>query len=171
MYVSDLTRLLLLLPSKSIASSSYLKRDQQSPVSESVLHGPISSSNSPPMRSFSGCGGGSLRVGSIRLFNGFVRKAVGSCVDYDLDEQLPFTMDFCLRIIRDSVEGFGTGEDPLTRQIVTRAEIDLIKARGKYFNEKSSIEKAITGDVSCDWKDFLITLLDSKMWSLFYNLG
>ncbi|CAH2033522.1 unnamed protein product [Thlaspi arvense] len=67
-------------PSKFIGSS-YLKRDHQSPVS--VLHGPISSSSSPPMRisrdrnSDGGFhGGSSLRVGSSRLFNGFVRKAM-----------------------------------------------------------------------------------------------
>lgn len=38
-----------------------------------------------------------------------------------------------------------------------------MKARGKYFNE--------AGDVSRDEKDFLITLLGSKIWFLFYNLG
>ncbi|KAK6128064.1 hypothetical protein DH2020_038192 [Rehmannia glutinosa] len=65
--------------------SSSLKRDQghQSPVS--VLQGPNSSislgSRSPPWRisaDFS-----SIRSGSGVMFNGFVRHALGSCVDYD----------------------------------------------------------------------------------------
>ncbi|KAG8388423.1 hypothetical protein BUALT_Bualt02G0124300 [Buddleja alternifolia] len=65
--------------------SSTLKRDQanQSPVS--VLHGPNSSfgssSRSPPMR-ISG-DRNSIRSGSGGMFNGFVRHALGSCVDYD----------------------------------------------------------------------------------------
>ncbi|KAH6821146.1 RELA/SPOT-like protein 3 [Perilla frutescens var. hirtella] len=62
--------------------SSSFKRDQ-SPVS--VLQGPNSSiglgSRSPPMRingEFN-----SIRSGSGCMFNGFVRHALGSCVDYD----------------------------------------------------------------------------------------
>ncbi|GAA0171891.1 pyrophosphatase [Lithospermum erythrorhizon] len=55
---------------KSSLSSSSLKRDpgHQSPVS--VLQGPVSCSSSP----VSGSGGS---------FNGFVRNALGSCVEYD----------------------------------------------------------------------------------------
>ncbi|KAL2516411.1 putative GTP diphosphokinase RSH3 [Forsythia ovata] len=71
---------------------SSLKRDQghQSPVS--VLQRPSSSigssSRSPPVRSISGdlrISGdlNSIRSGSGGLFNGFVRHAMGSCVDYD----------------------------------------------------------------------------------------
>lgn len=65
--------------------SSSFKRDQahQSPVS--VLYGPSSSiglcSRSPPFRingEFN-----SIRSGSGCMFNGFVRHALGSCVDYD----------------------------------------------------------------------------------------
>lgn len=65
--------------------SSSLKRDQahQSPVS--VLQGPSSSiglgSRSPPKRISADLN--SLRSGSGSLFNGFVRHALGSCVDYD----------------------------------------------------------------------------------------
>ncbi|KAG2311845.1 hypothetical protein Bca52824_023402 [Brassica carinata] len=66
--------------SYSPARFSYHRREHhQSPIS--VLHGPVSYSCSPPMRSFHG----SYRVGGANgLFNRFVTKAVGSCVDYEL---------------------------------------------------------------------------------------
>ncbi|CAK7356518.1 unnamed protein product [Dovyalis caffra] len=76
-------------PSKYLAGSS-IKRDQ-SPVS--VLQGQVSCSSSPPMRiarersgcdvSFQSSIHGSFRGGANGLFNGFVRNALGSCVDYD----------------------------------------------------------------------------------------
>ncbi|KAI3684159.1 hypothetical protein L6452_33378 [Arctium lappa] len=80
---------------------SYLKRDHvhQSPVS--VFQGPVSLSSSPPMR-FSPERDGSVRVGSKRLFKGFVTHALSSCVDYgsrsfqvedDFIEELTFMMD------------------------------------------------------------------------------
>ncbi|CAN6929085.1 hypothetical protein Bca4012_098981 [Brassica carinata] len=132
-------------PSKFIASSSYLKRDHQSPVS--VLHSTISSSNSPPMRSFGG-GGGSLRVGSSRLFNGFVRKALGSFVDFDLDEQLPFTMD----------DGFEGGEirQPYARDLLRRAQL-----KHKIFEDESVVkafyeaEKAHRGQMRANGDPYL----------------
>ncbi|CAL5396502.1 unnamed protein product [Camellia sinensis] len=85
---------------------SSLKRDQ-SPVS--VLQGP-GSSRSPPMRIALEMSAGDVSLsGSIRAAtNGFVRHALGSCVDYDLPsfcgsigidsssvliDELPFTMD------------------------------------------------------------------------------
>lgn len=72
-------------------------------------------------------------------------------------------MCYC-QVVRDSIEGFGTDEDSLTRAIVTRAEIDLMKVRGEFYNMyNSSMDNAIIGDVSGDYKDFLITLLGSKI--------
>ncbi|KAL2493315.1 putative GTP diphosphokinase RSH3 [Abeliophyllum distichum] len=71
---------------------SSLKRDQGHPSPVSVLQRPSSSigssSRSPPVRSISGdlrISGdlNSIRSGSGGLFNGFVRHAMGSCVDYD----------------------------------------------------------------------------------------
>ncbi|CAN7097323.1 unnamed protein product [Brassica rapa subsp. narinosa] len=129
-------------PTKFIASS-YLKRDHhQSPVS--VLHGPISSNNS-----FTG--GGSLRVGSSRLFNGFIRKAVGSCVDYEtdsvlVDEQLPFAMD-------------DEGEErrqPYARNLLRRAQL-----KHKIFEDESVIkafyeaEKAHRGQMRANGDPYL----------------
>ncbi|CAF2080867.1 hypothetical protein BRARA_F00068 [Brassica rapa] len=129
-------------PTKFIASS-YLKRDHhQSPVS--VLHGPISSNNS-----FTG--GGSLRVGSSRLFNGFIRKAVDSCVDYEtdsvlVDEQLPFAMD-------------DEGEErrqPYARNLLRRAQL-----KHKIFEDESVIkafyeaEKAHRGQMRANGDPYL----------------
>uniref|UniRef100_A0A5B7B129 GTP diphosphokinase n=1 Tax=Davidia involucrata TaxID=16924 RepID=A0A5B7B129_DAVIN len=78
-------------PYPSLGSS--LKRDQ-SPVS--VFQGPVScsssgfgSSRSPPTRiAGEKIGGdiniqGSIRAGTSGVFNGFVRHALGSCIDYD----------------------------------------------------------------------------------------
>ncbi|KAK8484953.1 hypothetical protein V6N12_074958, partial [Hibiscus sabdariffa] len=72
--------------SSSKLGGSSLKTNQ-SPVS--VFQGPVScSSSSPPMRIVREKGGdvnfqGSFRVGANRLFNGFIRGALGSCVHYD----------------------------------------------------------------------------------------
>ncbi|WCJ39415.1 hypothetical protein M5689_020406 [Euphorbia peplus] len=65
--------------SKYLGGSS-LKRDQ-SPIS--VLQGPVSCSTSPPMRISQSSIHGSIRGGASGLLNGFVRHALGSCVDYD----------------------------------------------------------------------------------------
>ncbi|XVF86904.1 hypothetical protein PTKIN_Ptkin18bG0078400 [Pterospermum kingtungense] len=78
-----------------------------SPVS--VFQGPVScSSSSPPMRIVREKGGdgnfwGSIRAGTNGLFNGFIRSALGSCVDYSCPsfdtqtsgcvDELPFTME------------------------------------------------------------------------------
>lgn len=65
------------------------REHHQSPIS--VLHGPVSCSCSPPMRI------GSSHRAANGLFSRFVRKAVGSCVDYELgppsDELTLFPME------------------------------------------------------------------------------
>ncbi|KAM7512390.1 hypothetical protein LguiB_011265 [Lonicera macranthoides] len=67
-------------------------------------------------------------------------------------------------VIRASIIGLGTDEDSLTRAIVTRAEMDLMKVRGEYFNaNKSSLDNAVIGDTSGDYKNFLMTLLGAKV--------
>ncbi|MBA0594991.1 hypothetical protein Gorai_011873, partial [Gossypium raimondii] len=80
-------------------------KTNQSPVS--VFQGPVlCSSSSPPMRSAREKGGdgnfqGSFRSGTNGLFNGFIRGALGSCIDYDstsfeaqsIADELPFTME------------------------------------------------------------------------------
>lgn len=66
--------------------------------------------------------------------------------------------------IGNSIIGWGTDEDMLTRAIVTRSEIDMMKVRGEYFNMyKSSMDDAVTGDTSGDYKNFLLTLLGAEV--------
>ena len=77
------------------------------------------------------------------------------------------TFLYCLnygQVIRDSIMGLGTDEDSLTRAIVTRAEIDTMKIRGEYnmmYND--SLDNAVTGDTSGDYRNFLMTLLGAKI--------
>ncbi|XP_057807818.1 annexin D3 [Salvia miltiorrhiza] len=67
-------------------------------------------------------------------------------------------------VVKASIEGLGTDEDSLTRAIVGRAEIDMIKVREAYFNaNRSSLDSAVIGDTSGYYKDFLMTLLGSKI--------
>lgn len=67
-------------------------------------------------------------------------------------------------VIRASVVGLGTDEDSLTRAIVSRAEIDMMKIRGEYFNmNKTSLDNAVIGDTSGDYRKFLMTLLGAKI--------
>ncbi|KAK3422880.1 hypothetical protein EUGRSUZ_G03248 [Eucalyptus grandis] len=67
-------------------------------------------------------------------------------------------------VVRNSIIGLGTDEDSLTRAIITRAEIDLMKVRGEYNNMyNSSLDSAVIGDTSGDYKDFLLTLLGAKV--------
>lgn len=78
--------------SSSFSYSPYLslKGREQSPVS--VFQGPVScsagaSARSPPAGKYSReiqMAAASLRSGRDGLFNGFVRNALGSCLDYDL---------------------------------------------------------------------------------------
>ncbi|CAH9122983.1 unnamed protein product [Cuscuta epithymum] len=63
-------------------------------------------------------------------------------------------------VVRTSVIGLGTDEDALTRAIVTRAEIDMLKVRGEYNKmNSSSLDQAVADDTSGDYRDFLMTLL------------
>ncbi|KZV19579.1 hypothetical protein F511_13465 [Dorcoceras hygrometricum] len=67
-------------------------------------------------------------------------------------------------VIKASIVGFGTDEDSLSRAIVSRAEIDLMKVRGEYFEaNKSSMDNAVIDDTSGDYKDFLMTLLGANI--------
>ncbi len=67
-------------------------------------------------------------------------------------------------MIGKSIEGFGTDEDSLTRAIVTRAELDMMSIRGEYFKAyQTSLDNAVIGDTSGDYKKFLMTLLGAKV--------
>lgn len=68
------------------------------------------------------------------------------------------------QVIGTSVIGFGTDEDSLTRAIVSRAEIDMMKIRGEYFNlYKTNLDGAVIDDTSGDYRDFLMTLLGARI--------
>ncbi|KAJ7949327.1 Annexin [Quillaja saponaria] len=68
------------------------------------------------------------------------------------------------KVVRDSIIGLGTDEDSLTRAIVSRAEIDMLKVRTEYaYMYKSKLDDAVIGDTSGDYKDFLMTLLGARM--------
>ncbi|XP_043705995.1 annexin D3-like [Telopea speciosissima] len=67
-------------------------------------------------------------------------------------------------VVRNSVDGLGTHEGSLTRAVVTRAEIDMMKIRGEYFNMyKTSLDNAVIDDTSGDYKNFLVTLLGGRL--------
>ncbi|KAF8043049.1 hypothetical protein BT93_A1403 [Corymbia citriodora subsp. variegata] len=67
-------------------------------------------------------------------------------------------------VVRSSIIGLGTDEDSLTRAIVTRAEIDMMKVRGEYnIMYNSSLDSDVIGDTSGNYKDFLLTLLGAKI--------
>ncbi|XP_055816934.1 annexin D3-like isoform X2 [Solanum dulcamara] len=67
-------------------------------------------------------------------------------------------------VVRASIVGFGTDEDSLTRAIVTRAEVDMMKVRGEYIiANKTSLDSAINDDTSGDYREFLMTLLGAKV--------
>lgn len=120
--------------SSSKFSGSFLK-SHPSPVS--VFQGPVScSSSSPPMRITREKGGdgnfsGSFRGGAGGLFNGFVRNALGSCVDYDptsfevngsgIVDELTFNMD-------DSLTE--SNLEPYARGLLSNAQL-----RHKIFSE------------------------------------
>lgn len=73
-------------------------------------------------------------------------------------------MIWTIQVVRAAIIGLGTDEDSLTRAIVTRAEIDMMKVRGEYINaNKSSLDNAVIGDTSGDYKDFLMTLLGANV--------
>lgn len=67
-------------------------------------------------------------------------------------------------VVRASVVGLGTDEDSLTRAIVTRAEVDMMKVRGEYFiANKTSLDNAVIDDTSGDYRKFLMTLLGARV--------
>lgn len=67
-------------------------------------------------------------------------------------------------VVRASIVGLGTDEDSLSRAVVSRAEVDLMKVREEYFNVNiSTLEDAVIGDTSGDYKDFLMALLQPQV--------
>ncbi|OMO70640.1 RelA/SpoT [Corchorus capsularis] len=147
--------------SSSKFGNSSLKTNQ-SPVS--VFQGPVScSSSSPPMRIGREKGGdgnfhGSFRSGTNGLFNGFVRSALGSCIDYDSPsfeaqssgfvDELPFTMED--NLMEEVVS------DPYAKELLLGAQM-----RHKIFREDSVVkafyeaEKAHRGQMRASGDPYL----------------
>ncbi|KAK7283913.1 hypothetical protein RIF29_13662 [Crotalaria pallida] len=101
------------------------------------------------------------------LYGISLEQGIKNCGKGDLESLLTVVV-WCIgspekhfaKVVRDSILGFGTDEDSLNRAIVTRAEIDLLKARFEYANMyKSSLDDDVIGDTSGDYRDFLMTLL------------
>ncbi|KAL2941961.1 Annexin-like protein RJ4 [Bienertia sinuspersici] len=66
-------------------------------------------------------------------------------------------------MLRNAIIGLGTDEDVLTRVIVTRAEIDLKEIKDLYSERNNvSLDQAIAGDTSGDYRAFLLTLLGTE---------
>ncbi|KAI6675961.1 hypothetical protein NL676_036757 [Syzygium grande] len=100
-----------------------------------------------------------------------IHQDIKSCGKGDLESLLRVVI-CCLdcperhfaEVVGTSIIGLGTDEDSLTRAIITRAEIDMMKVRGEYNNlYKGSLDSAVIGDTSGDYKDFLLTLLGAKI--------
>ncbi|XP_028788873.1 annexin D3-like [Neltuma alba] len=102
-----------------------------------------------------------------QLYGNALEQDIKNCGTGDLESLLNVIV-WCIdcperhfaKVIRDSIVGLGTDEDSLTRAIVTRAEIDLLKVRVEYATMyKSSLEDGVAGDTSGDYERFLMTLL------------
>ncbi|OIT38122.1 PREDICTED: annexin D3-like [Nicotiana attenuata] len=66
-------------------------------------------------------------------------------------------------VVKKSTDGLGTDEDSLTRAIITRAEIDMIKVKEEYFKKKNTtVEYAVADDTSGYYREFLMTLLGAN---------
>ncbi|PON49554.1 Annexin [Parasponia andersonii] len=100
-----------------------------------------------------------------------IEQDVKSCGNGNLESLLKVVI-CCLEspekhfaeVIKDSTVGLGTDEDSLTRAIVTRAEIDLMKVREQYQNlYKTNLDDAVVDDTSGDYKDFLMSLLGAPI--------
>ncbi|KAH7679935.1 GTP diphosphokinase protein [Dioscorea alata] len=146
--------------SDDLSSPFSFKSRDASPVS--VFRGPVSSSRSPPSfripKDWIGC---DLRTGRERLFRGFVRNALGSCLDYDspsfpmpgsrgLDsEELAFDLEDGLDVMAPACE-------PYARELLAGAQ-----ERHKIFYEELVVkafyeaEKAHRGQVRASGGPYL----------------
>ncbi|XP_065868366.1 annexin D3-like isoform X2 [Euphorbia lathyris] len=102
------------------------------------------------------------------------KQKFGSSIDQDLKNCGKGDLETLLRVavlcigsptthfaevIGGSIIGLGTDEDTLSRAIIARAEIDMANMRPEYLNIfKHTMDEAILGDTSGDYKDFLMTL-------------
>lgn len=106
-----------------------------------------------------------------QTYGNTIDKDIKGCGNGDLESLLKMVI-WCIdypekhfaEVIGSSIIGLGTDEDSLTRAIVTRAEIDTMKIRGEYYNMyNTSLDNAVIGDTSGDYKNFLMTLLGARI--------
>ncbi|CAN4126101.1 unnamed protein product [Withania somnifera] len=70
-------------------------------------------------------------------------------------------------VVKGSTDGLGTDEDSLSRAIITRAEIDMMKVKEEYVKMKNTtLEYAVADDTSGYYREFLMTLLGANDSSL-----
>ncbi|KAL4572639.1 hypothetical protein LXL04_019419 [Taraxacum kok-saghyz] len=63
-------------------------------------------------------------------------------------------------VIKVATDGWGTKEDLLTRAIVSRAEVDMVKVREAYLDiHNTSLDKLVKDETSGHYGDFLMALL------------
>ncbi|KAI4323528.1 hypothetical protein L6164_023125 [Bauhinia variegata] len=105
------------------------------------------------------------------LYGNKIEEDINKCGNGDLESLLNVVV-WCIdcpakyfaKIVRDSIVGFGTDEDSLTRVIVTRAETDMSEVRVEYEEMyKASLDDDVIGDTSGDYGEFLMTLLGKGM--------
>ncbi|GMI90471.1 ANNEXIN 3, annexin 3 [Hibiscus trionum] len=68
------------------------------------------------------------------------------------------------QIVKTAIMGLGTDEDSVTRAIISRAEIDMMKVKSEYLNMyKFNLDDEVIDDTSGDYRKFLVTLLGGKI--------
>ncbi|XP_062088100.1 annexin D3-like [Humulus lupulus] len=109
----------------------------------------------------------------------YYKKTYGNSIDQDIKscgngnlESLLKAVVCCIEspekhfaeVIWDSVFGLGTDKNSLTRVIVRRAEIDLIKIREEYKKlYEKNIDFAVIDDTSGGYQELLMTLLGARI--------
>jgi len=106
---------------------------------------------------------GSFRLGASGLFNGFVRKALGSCVDYEFGSDSVLVDELTFPMEVDTIK-------PYARDLLRRAQL-----RHKIFNDESVIkafyeaEKAHRGQMRASRDPYLQHCVETAM--LLANIG
>ncbi|KAL7586316.1 hypothetical protein Lser_V15G39778 [Lactuca serriola] len=67
---------------------------------------------------------------------------------------------YFVEVIKAATDGWGTNEDSLSRVVVSRAEVDLMKVREAYLDiYKTSLDQLVKDETSGDYGEFLMALL------------
>ena len=64
------------------------------------------------------------------------------------------------RVLRKSIMRLGTDEEALTRVVVTRAEVDMVRIKEAYYRRNNvTLYSAINGDTAGDYGRMLLALV------------